>query len=96
LPWYLSIESLGTFMAILAMYMAVVALVYFVLGWGLMSGKRWAPNLGLAFAVIGIVLAPVMYTGPTALVSLAFNVVITGAIYWYLTATPAKEWFRHA
>jgi len=94
LPSY--INDVGAFLAFAAVYALALAVVYFVLGWGLMSGKRWAPNFGLAIAIIGAAMGLVTYNGATTVITLPFNLIITFVIYWYLTETQAKEWFRHA
>jgi len=81
----------GGFLALIGVILIVVALLDFVLAWGLWTGKGWAWILTLIFAVLGIVfsLVSMIRGGLVAILILALDIIIV----FYLFTPRVKAFF---
>lgn len=79
------------FAAIGAILLAVVAIAYFVVAYGLWKGKRWAWTITLILSAIGIIsgIASVAVGNAGAV----FHIIINVAIIYYLFRPNVKAFF---
>lgn len=65
----------------------VLAIITFVIAWGLLTGKNWARWIGIIVSALGVLSG--LATLPIGIVF----VVIDGAIIYYLTRPNVVNWF---
>jgi hypothetical protein len=65
----------------------VLAIITFVIAWGLLTGKNWARWIGIIVSALGVL------SGLAILPMGIVFVVIDGAIIYYLTRPNVVNWF---
>ncbi|MFX0203912.1 MAG: DUF2127 domain-containing protein [Candidatus Hodarchaeota archaeon] len=94
IPWasiFASIPILTfttTFFAVIGIILLLVAILGFIMVWGLWVGKRWAWSITLVLQGINIIMG--IFSLPGSLIS----VLITCAIIYYLTRPYVKAYYR--
>lgn len=76
---------IGSMITVIA---AVGAVIEFIIGWGLFTGKNWARWVGIIFAGLGALSG--LASLPTGLAS----IVIDGIVIYYLTRPNVIAWFE--
>ncbi len=66
----------------------ILAVIGFIMTWGLWSGKSWARTISIILAVISIVTG--IFSLPGSLVSIVINI----ALIYYLTRTHIKTYYQ--
>ncbi len=82
---------LSPFFGILALVSIALGILYFILGWGLWTGKGWAWVLGVVLSVIGIIMGILSIKGGGIL-----TIIINAIILYYLYRPHVKEFFSKA
>jgi hypothetical protein len=77
-------EVIGSMIMVIA---AVGAVIEFIIGWGLLTGKKWARWVGIIFSALGVLSG--LGSLPTGLAM----IVIDGAVIYYLTRPNVIAWF---
>jgi hypothetical protein len=75
---------IGSMITVIAFIGAVIE---FVIGWGLLTGQRWARWVGIIFSALGVLSG--LGSLPTGLAM----IVIDGAVIYYLTRPNVITWF---
>ena len=88
IPYMDLILAIGGFVALI---FVIVAIIGFVVAWGLLGGKGWARTLAIAFSALFLVLNLLsLFSG------VSYNLVIiaiSALIIYYLFTPPAKAFF---
>jgi uncharacterized membrane protein (DUF2068 family) len=77
-----------TFLAGIGVVLLVLAVLGFVMTWGLWSGRSWARTITMILAVIGIIIG--IFSLPGSLI----EILINGVILYYLTRPNIKAYFQ--
>jgi uncharacterized membrane protein (DUF2068 family) len=94
IPWASSFTSTQffalttTFLTAIGIVLLFIAILGFIMTWGLWSGKSWARIITLVLAVIGIITG--IFNLPGSLISILINIVIL----YYLTRPHIKTYYQ--
>ena len=94
MPWASTFASIPlltlstAFFAVLGIIILIVAILGFVMVWGLWTGNKWAWSITIALQGISIILG--IFSLPGSLIS----IIISCAIIYYLTRPHVKEYYR--
>ena len=77
-----------TFLTVIGLVLLILAVVGFIMTWGLWSGKSWARIITMILAVIGIVTG--IFNLPGSLISILINI----GILYYLTRPQIKAYYQ--
>jgi len=75
------------FLAVMGIIILLLAVIGFIMAWGLWAGKRWAWTITMILSAIGIVLG--LFSLPGSIVS----IIIYLAIIYYLTRPYVKAYY---
>jgi hypothetical protein len=90
-----AVSGLGGIIALLGLALLVLSVVELLLAYGFWTIKPWAWRLGVALAVVNIVLAVLqLLTGGQSIVSTLFSVLINGVILYYLNQPEIRRLFN--
>ena len=73
--------DVGGMMAICWVVFGIIALIYFLIAYGLLKGQNWARIVAIIFAIIGLLNIPI-------------GTIISIIILWYLFKPEVKAWFQ--
>ncbi len=94
IPWASTFTSVPiialttAFLTGIGIVLLIVAVLGFIMTWGLWSGKSWARTISIILAVISIVTG--IFSLPGSLVSIVINI----ALIYYLTRTHIKTYYQ--
>ena len=94
IPWASTFTSVQfftlttTFLAGIGVVLLIVAILGFIMTWGLWSGKGWARIITMILAVIGVVTG--IFNLPGSLISILIDIVIL----YYLTRPHIKAYYQ--
>ena len=94
IPWASTFTSVQffalttTFLAGIGLVLLILAILGFLMTWGLWSGKSWARIITMILAVIGVITG--IFNLPGSLISILINVVIL----YYLTRPHIKAYYQ--
>jgi hypothetical protein len=94
---FLSIFS--GFLSIIGIGLIVLAIVNFIVAWGLLKGKGWAWSISVIVTIISLVIGIifVVFNGVagdiSSIIGQIVGVVINGIILWYLYRPNVKSYF---
>ncbi len=71
----------GALMTICWVVFGLIALIYFLIAYGLLKGQGWARIVAIIFAIIGLLDIPI-------------GTIISIIILWYLFKPEVKAWFQ--
>lgn len=77
-----------TFLTVIGVVLLIVAILGFIMTWGLWSGKSWARLITMILAVIGVV------TGIVSLPGSLISILIDIVILYYLTRPHIKAYYQ--
>lgn len=97
--WLLDVAA--TFFAVLGVVFLIFAIIGFAIAYGFLKGRVWAWGIGIALAIISILLnvIPPLLTGSWELlvdVGTIFSVLIALLIILYLTRPHVRQFFGQA
>ena len=78
----------SAFLVVIGLVMLIVALLGFIMTWGLWSGKSWARTITMILAVIGII------AGIFSLPGSIINIIIDIVILYYLTRPRIRAYYQ--
>jgi hypothetical protein len=93
------IDNVSLVFSVTAIVALIFMIVYFLLAFGFLGGRKWAWGLGVVFATVSIVYSAanyVLFPGVTSLASVALNALIPLIILVYLMIPGVKTYFRGA
>lgn len=73
--------TLATLTSICWVVFGILALIYFIIAYGLLKGQSWARLLAIIFAIISLINIPV-------------GTIIGIIVLWYLFRPEVKAWFQ--
>ena len=88
-----SLTLMGVGLGIFGIIGLVVAVLYLALAYGFWTLQSWAWVLGMGLSVLSIVLAVIQLVQGTNIVNTILNVLISGAILYYLNTPAVKAAF---
>ncbi len=82
------VELTTTFLAGLGAIILILAILGFVMAWGLWTGKRWARIITIALSILSIITG--LFSLPGTIVSILINAIIV----YYLTRPSVIDYYR--
>jgi hypothetical protein len=100
------ISSTNNFLAIFSGYLSTIgaglialAIVHFIVAWGLLKGKGWAWSVSVIIIIISLVVGiifvvfNVMVGDISSIIGQIVGMVISGIILWYLYRSNVRKYF---
>ena len=77
----MGMPGMATVTGICWVVFGIIALIYFLIAYGLLKGQGWARIVAIIFAIIGLLNIPI-------------GTIISIIILWYLFKPEVKAWFQ--
>ncbi|HEY7695296.1 MAG TPA: DUF2127 domain-containing protein [Nitrososphaeraceae archaeon] len=100
------ISSTNNFLSIFSGYLSIIgaglialAIVHFIVAWGLLKGKGWAWSISVIIIIISLVVGiifvvfNVMVGDISSIIGQIVGMVISGIILWYLYRSNVRKYF---